>query len=76
MFRLMFELCLPWIEVQKMPLQFEAGEQFSYNATNYLLLEKADGVRTIVIIERNKMTLMSGDIKHIDLTKNSGESAD
>ena len=29
-----------WVEVQKMPLQFEAGEQFSYNATNYLLLEK------------------------------------
>ena len=29
-----------WVKVQKMPLQFEAGEQFSYNATNYLLLEK------------------------------------
>ena len=29
-----------WIEVQKMPLQFKAGEEFSYNATNYLLLEK------------------------------------
>ncbi|MEL6303914.1 MAG: serine hydrolase domain-containing protein [Bacteroidota bacterium] len=29
-----------WVEVQKMPIQFEAGEQFNYNATNYLLLEK------------------------------------
>lgn len=29
-----------WIEVQKMPLQFEAGEEFSYNATNYLLIQK------------------------------------
>lgn len=29
-----------WIEVQKMPLQFEARDEFSYNATNYLLLEK------------------------------------
>lgn len=29
-----------WLEVQKMPLQFKAGDEFSYNATNYLLLEK------------------------------------
>lgn len=29
-----------WIEVQKMPIQFEAGDNFSYNATNYLLLER------------------------------------
>lgn len=29
-----------WIELQKMPLQFKAGDKFSYNATNYLLLEK------------------------------------
>lgn len=29
-----------WEEVRKLPLQFEAGEEFSYNATNYLLLEK------------------------------------
>ncbi|MEM9075963.1 MAG: serine hydrolase domain-containing protein [Bacteroidota bacterium] len=29
-----------WIELQKMPLQFKAGNQFSYNGTNYLLLER------------------------------------
>lgn len=29
-----------WITVQKMPLQFEKGEKFSYNATNYLLIQK------------------------------------
>ncbi len=29
-----------WNEVEQMPLQFEAGDRFSYNATNYLLLEK------------------------------------
>lgn len=29
-----------WITVQKMPLQFEAGKNFSYNATNYLLIQK------------------------------------
>lgn len=29
-----------WVEVQKLPMQFKAGEEFSYNATNYLLLEK------------------------------------
>jgi CubicO group peptidase (beta-lactamase class C family) len=28
-----------WKIVQTMPLQFTAGEQFSYNATNYLLLQ-------------------------------------
>jgi len=29
-----------WVTVQKMPLQFEAGEDFYYNATNYLLIQK------------------------------------
>jgi len=29
-----------WIKVQKMSLQFKTGDEFSYNATNYLLLEK------------------------------------
>ncbi len=29
-----------WIEVQKLPLQFKAGEKFNYNATNYLLIQK------------------------------------
>lgn len=29
-----------WKTVQEMPLQFEAGENFSYNATNYLLIQK------------------------------------
>ncbi|PKQ67602.1 serine hydrolase [Labilibaculum manganireducens] len=29
-----------WIKVQKMPLQFKAGDDFSYNATNYLLVQK------------------------------------
>lgn len=29
-----------WIEVQKMPLRFKAGEKFNYNATNYLLIQK------------------------------------
>ena len=29
-----------WKVVQTMPLQFKPGEQFSYNATNYLLLQK------------------------------------
>lgn len=29
-----------WVVVQKMPLQFKAGESFSYNATNYLLIQK------------------------------------
>ncbi|MGB5819388.1 MAG: serine hydrolase domain-containing protein [Saonia sp.] len=29
-----------WAKVKKMPLQFNAGEAFNYNATNYLLLQK------------------------------------
>lgn len=29
-----------WETVQKMPLQFETGKDFSYNATNYLLIQK------------------------------------
>jgi CubicO group peptidase (beta-lactamase class C family) len=29
-----------WVQVKKLPLQFKAGSQFSYNATNYLLLGK------------------------------------
>lgn len=29
-----------WKTVQTMPMQFKAGEQFSYNATNYLLIQK------------------------------------
>lgn len=29
-----------WETVQKMPLQFEIGKDFSYNATNYLLIQK------------------------------------
>jgi len=29
-----------WEEVQRMPLEFKTGTEFSYNATNYLLLEK------------------------------------
>ena len=29
-----------WKTVQTMPMQFAPGEQFSYNATNYLLLQK------------------------------------
>lgn len=29
-----------WVKVQKMPLQFKAGEDFSYNATNYVLIQK------------------------------------
>lgn len=29
-----------WVVVQKMPLQFKVGESFSYNATNYLLIQK------------------------------------
>ncbi|MEN2402097.1 serine hydrolase domain-containing protein [Flavobacterium sp. MC2016-06] len=29
-----------WIKVQKMPLQFKPGEDFSYNATNYVLIQK------------------------------------
>jgi CubicO group peptidase (beta-lactamase class C family) len=29
-----------WKVVQGMPLQFKRGEQFNYNATNYLLLQK------------------------------------
>lgn len=29
-----------WAKVQEMPLQFKTGDEFSYNATNYLLLEK------------------------------------
>jgi CubicO group peptidase (beta-lactamase class C family) len=29
-----------WTKVQNMPLQFKTGDEFSYNATNYLLLEK------------------------------------
>lgn len=31
---------LAWKKVQQMPLQFQAGEEFSYNATNYFLLQK------------------------------------
>ena len=29
-----------WLQVQRLPLQFQPGEQFSYNATNYLILGK------------------------------------
>ena len=29
-----------WVQVQKMPLQFDPGEDFSYNATNYLLIQR------------------------------------
>ncbi|WP_108869004.1 serine hydrolase domain-containing protein [Aquimarina aquimarini] len=29
-----------WVAVQKMPLQFKSGEEFNYNATNYLLIQK------------------------------------
>lgn len=29
-----------WETVQKMPIKFETGEGFSYNATNYLLIQK------------------------------------
>ncbi|PIB32665.1 serine hydrolase domain-containing protein [Maribacter sp. 4G9] len=29
-----------WISLQKMPLQFKAGEEFNYNATNYLLVQR------------------------------------
>ncbi|MEL6969982.1 MAG: serine hydrolase domain-containing protein [Bacteroidota bacterium] len=29
-----------WVKVQEMPLQFRPGEEFSYNATNYLLIQK------------------------------------
>lgn len=29
-----------WMLVQQMPLQFKAGEAFSYNATNYMLIQK------------------------------------
>lgn len=29
-----------WLTVQKMPLQSKAGENFNYNATNYLLIQK------------------------------------
>ncbi|WP_436515794.1 serine hydrolase domain-containing protein [Ekhidna sp. To15] len=31
---------LAWEEVKKMSFQFNPGDEFSYNATNYLLLEK------------------------------------
>jgi CubicO group peptidase (beta-lactamase class C family) len=29
-----------WVKVQKMPVMFKAGEDFNYNATNYLLIQK------------------------------------
>ena len=29
-----------WAIVRKMPLRFKAGEEFNYNATNYLLIQK------------------------------------
>ncbi|MEO0339081.1 MAG: serine hydrolase domain-containing protein, partial [Bacteroidota bacterium] len=29
-----------WTAVQKMPIQFEPGEDFSYNATNFLLIQQ------------------------------------
>jgi len=29
-----------WLAVKKMPIQFQPGEEFSYNATNYLLIQK------------------------------------
>lgn len=29
-----------WAMVKKLPLQFEAGERFSYNATNYFILQQ------------------------------------
>jgi len=29
-----------WVKVKKMPLRFKAGEEFNYNATNYLLIQK------------------------------------
>lgn len=44
-----------WETVQKMPLQFEAGKDFSYNATNYLLIQK--------IIERYSQVPFEESIK-------------
>lgn len=29
-----------WVKVKKLPLQYEAGEKFSYNATNYYILQR------------------------------------
>ncbi|MEM6722229.1 MAG: serine hydrolase domain-containing protein [Bacteroidota bacterium] len=47
-----------WKKVQKEPLQFEAGERFSYNATNYLLIqkiiEKISGMSYLVFLQKNQ----------------------
>ncbi len=54
-----------WIEVQKMPMQFKIGEEFSYNATNYLLLEKIieklAGIKFVEFIQKNQFKLAEMD---------------
>jgi CubicO group peptidase (beta-lactamase class C family) len=54
-----------WILVQKMPLQFKAGESFSYNATNYLLvqkiIEKYSGLPFEKFIQKNQFDIAGMD---------------
>lgn len=54
-----------WIKVQKMPLQFKAGEAFSYNATNYLLaqkiIEKYGGLPFEEFVQKNQFSIVKMD---------------
>ena len=54
-----------WIKVQNMPLQFKAGEAFSYNATNYLLvqrlIEKYGGLPFEKFIQKNQFDIAGMD---------------
>lgn len=51
-----------WDKVQKMPLQFKAGEDFSYNATNYLLIqkiiEKYSGISFEEFVQKNQFDIV------------------
>ena len=54
-----------WVKVQKMPLQFKAGEAFSYNATNYLLtqkiIEKYSGLPFEDFVQKNQFNIVGMD---------------
>lgn len=64
-----------WMAIQKMPLQFKAGDEFSYNATNYLLLEKIieklEGIDYEMFVKLNQF-----DVAKMDKTFYSNSSSE
>jgi CubicO group peptidase (beta-lactamase class C family) len=53
---------LAWLEVKKLPLQSEVGEKFSYNATNYYILqriiEKCSGTTFEKFVRKNQFDVL------------------